>query len=63
VVHVADRLVAQAGFGFGGDLLSRAPDPESLRALGMRNEVAEGVAADLPRAVADVEATFSAAAS
>jgi len=63
VVHVADRLVARAGFGFGGDLLSRAPDPESLRALGLRNDVVEGIAADLPRAVTSVEATFSAAAS
>jgi HD-like signal output (HDOD) protein len=58
IVHVADRLAAQAGFGFRGDLQSLEMDANILADLRLTEEHLEAVKAGLPEAFGEIEATF-----
>jgi HD-like signal output (HDOD) protein len=59
VVHVADRLAGQTGFGFRGDLLS-LDITEAVRAeLRLSTDQIEEIQASLPQVYEDVEATFN----
>ncbi len=60
VVHVADCLVARAGICFRGDLTSLDPLPEAIRDLNLKGEILLGIQNDLPAAIAEVEASFTA---
>lgn len=57
-VHVADRLVAEQGYGFRGDLRNFDIAPEVLGELRMSADHLERVKAMLPSAYEEVEATF-----
>jgi HD-like signal output (HDOD) protein len=58
IVYVADRLAAQANFGFRGDLPHLDLDPEVVGHLGMTAEQVDGVRDHLPMVYDEVEATF-----
>ena len=59
IVYIADRLVAEHGYGFRGDLQTITPDPEALAAIGLTEEQLASIAEQLPEAIEDVEATFT----
>jgi HD-like signal output (HDOD) protein len=59
VVYIADRLVADLGCGFRGDLISTQIDPALRDEISMTTEDIESVKTRLPQAIADIEATFS----
>lgn len=58
LVHVADRLAAEAGYGFRSDLVSTEPDPGVLEDLGFDPEHLDRVRADLGQVTEEVETTF-----
>ncbi len=58
VVYVSDRVAAQRGFGFRGDLQNLEIEPQALDDLGLSLEQVEEVKANLPKAYEEIEATF-----
>jgi HD-like signal output (HDOD) protein len=58
VVYLADRLAAEAGYGFRGDLVSLGIDPAVLEELGITEEHLVKVRAELPACFEEVEQTF-----
>jgi len=62
IVHVADRLVAEHGYGFRADLPSLAPHPSALGEIGLSEDQLASIREKLPATVEDVEATFNAGA-
>ncbi len=59
IVYVADRITAQTGYGFRGDLASLEIRPEVVEDLDMTAEQLERVIANLAEAYEEVEATFT----
>ncbi len=58
IVHVADRLSGQLGYGFRTDLMHLEISSADLDALGLTTEQLERVKGSLPQAFEDIEATF-----
>jgi HD-like signal output (HDOD) protein len=58
IVHVADRIVAAAGYGFRADLQSLEISPDIMSDLSLTEEQVETVKEKLPQAFEEIEATF-----
>lgn len=58
VVYIADRICAELGYGFRGDVASTEQDPAILNEIGMTREKVETVKQRMPEAYEEVEATF-----
>jgi putative nucleotidyltransferase with HDIG domain len=58
VVYCADHVAAQAGYGFRADLQSLDVHAEVMADLGLTPEHMQRIKDDLPRAYAEIEATF-----
>jgi HD-like signal output (HDOD) protein len=58
IVHVADHLACQAGYGFRADLQSLEIDPAISGDLNLTPEHFEAIKANLPEAFEEIEATF-----
>ncbi len=58
IVHVADHLAAQAGYGFRADLTTLEIAPERLADLNLTTEHLAAVIEKLPQAYEEIEATF-----
>jgi len=59
IVYVADRITAEAGYGFRADLQDTTIDPAILEELKLPASELESVRTKLPEAIADVETTFA----
>ena len=58
IVYVADRVVAEAGYGFRADLQSLDISPDVLNDLSLTPEQIASVKEKLPQAFEEIEATF-----
>jgi HD-like signal output (HDOD) protein len=58
IVYVADRIVAEAGYGFRADLQSLDVDPDVMNDLSLTQEQIDAVKEKLPQAFEEIEATF-----
>jgi len=58
VVHCADRIAAQSGYGFRADLQALDIHPQVTADLGISAETIGQVRANLPQAFEEIEATF-----
>ncbi|MHC4946707.1 MAG: HDOD domain-containing protein [Planctomycetota bacterium] len=58
VIYTADRLAAEAGFGFRADLQSLDPEPAILDEIRMTSDQLAAVREQLPGTFEEVEATF-----
>ncbi len=58
IVYAADRIAAQCGFGFRGDLPSLLIEVDMVADLGLTQDHIDSVYNNLPQAYADIEATF-----
>ena len=58
IIHIADCIASEAGYGFRADLQSIDIDPEILGDLGINQEQLEIVKTNLPQAFEEIEATF-----
>ena len=58
IVNVADRIAAQAGFGFRADLQSLDVDASIMADLNLSQEQLDAVKENLPQAFEEIEATF-----
>jgi HD-like signal output (HDOD) protein len=58
VVYLSDRLAAQLGYGFRGDIQSTDVDSAVLAELGMTHPQLESIRMSLPKIFDEVQATF-----
>jgi HD-like signal output (HDOD) protein len=58
VVHIADRISAELGYGFRADITSTELDPSILMEIGMTREKVAMVKQAMPQAYEEIEATF-----
>ena len=58
IVYTADRIAAQCGFGFRGDLPDLMIEVDMVADLGLTQDHIDSVYNHLPQAYSDIEATF-----
>ncbi|MEM7229181.1 MAG: HDOD domain-containing protein [Planctomycetota bacterium] len=58
IVHVADKIAAENGYGFRGDVQSTEVGPEMLAEINMTAEQFEVIKSKMPEAYEEVQATF-----
>ena len=59
IVYIADRVTAELGFGFRGDVPSTEIEASVLVEIGMTGEQLKMIKQNLPQAFEEIEATFN----
>ena len=58
IVYIADRITAEAGYGFRSDVNCTEIEGHILQEIGMTSEQVNTIKKNLPDAYEEVEATF-----